>query len=472
MLNRFSKIAEDMRGLINDWSAPVLLAVSGGIDSMCMADLFSRLESPVPFAIAHCNFRLRADESDGDEVLVREWAESRGIVCHVRSFDTVGYSRERGVSIEMAARDLRYGWFSELCGEHGYAGVCVAHNANDNAETLILNMLRGSGLKGLSGMSQVSSLGTLKVMRPLLSFTRKQIEGHVFAHGVPYRDDSTNASSDYKRNRIRNEVFPIFEKINPSFIRTLNREMGYFTEAEEIVSDWASSLIPDMLQEGPECQRRISLPALLSHRHWRYLLYRMLGSYGFNSATIASIEDLLSSFRTLSGKRFLSDTHVLVTGRDELVIMENTSFLPLKSDPVVDEAVLTVRTASISHFRGHVIKVECLPWSSDMDLKQPEGTLVFDASGLRFPFVMRRWIKGDWLIPLGMKGKKKVSDLFTDLKYDEFMKEDALMIVDVSTKGMAESGHVAGVAGVRMDDRYKISETTKEIIRITIDHEE
>lgn len=481
MLNRFAKKVDEMRGLINGWSAPVLLAVSGGMDSMCMADLFNTLEEAVPFAVAHCNFRLRGEESDGDESMVRSWAEENGIVFHQKSFDTQAFASEKGISIEMAARELRYGWFEELCVRHGYKAVCVAHNANDNAETLMLNLLRGSGLKGLSGMSPVSVLpcGTVSgeriiLLRPLLQFTRKQIEGHVFARKVPYREDSTNASSDYKRNRIRNEVFPIFEKINPSFIRTLNREMGYFAEAEDIIDDWAAGMIPKITShpERPSChpehQRRISLPALMSQPRWRYLLYRILEPYGFNSATLGALEDLLSSSRTLSGKCFESEGYMLQTGRDELVIVPRLS----QTDPIAAGSILPVRTAGTHHFAGHDIRVEVLDRNPDMPLKQPAGVVVLDASRMRFPFVIRRWRHGDWFVPMGMKGKKKISDLFADLKYDEFMKNDALMIVDVQTSGLADAGHIAGVVGVRIDDRYKITETTEKIIRITLDHEE
>jgi tRNA(Ile)-lysidine synthase len=181
-------------------------------------------------AISH----LRGEESDGDEELVRTWASEHGVRIHVRDFDTETYARENGISIEMAARDLRYAWFAQLCLDHGYKAVSVAHNANDNAETLVLNMLRGAGLRGLSGMSVVSSVPgfpSIPLLRPLLDCTRKQIEGYMFAHKVSYREDSTNAMSEYKRNRIRNETFSIFETVNPSFVRTLNREMGYFSEA-------------------------------------------------------------------------------------------------------------------------------------------------------------------------------------------------------------------------------------------------
>lgn len=457
-----------------------LLAVSGGIDSMCMAEIFVRRYPCDRLAVAHCNFNLRGEESDGDEELVRRWAEEHGIRFHVRSFDTKAFAREHGVSIEMAARELRYRWFVELCAAGGYDEVAVAHNANDNAETLILNLLRGSGLKGLTGMSPVSELpyseGTsAKLVRPLLDMTRKQIEGFALANGVRYRNDSTNFSSEYKRNMLRNEVFPVFEKINPSVIRTLNRDMGYFTEVEAVVSDWAEEQLHDVLschhEEGSRPDVRISYTSLKSRKHWRYLLYHILQPYGFNSATIASLEDLLSSERTISGKRFEAEHYILLTERDVLRIIRR----PSKPDVAVQagngglnvDSIMPVRAAGTYHFNGRAFKVELLDLTPDMPLKQPEGVLVMDADRLRFPFVLRPWRDGDWLIPLGMRGKKKVSDLFADLKYDSLQKASAVMIADVRTEGMADNGHIAGVAGVRIDDRYRITSSTQRVIRIT-----
>ena len=492
MQRRFADIMTEMRGLINEWSAPsgftgkseaeVLLAVSGGIDSMCMAELFVALEPRVPFALTHCNFHLRGDESDGDEALVRAWASEHGVRIHVRDFDTEAYARENGISIEMAARDLRYAWFAQLCLEHGYKAVSVAHNANDNAETLVLNMLRGAGLRGLSGMSVVSSVPgfpTIPLLRPLLDCTRKQIEGYMFAHKVPYREDSTNAMSDYKRNRIRNEAFPIFETVNPSFVRTLNREMGYFSEAGEIVEDWCRSVAPSVVKEGDgDVELRIDVEELVKGKHWRYLLYYILEPYGFNSSVLASVEDLLSSSRTISGKRFESQEYEVLTGRGELLLRRKTSedlvdAAPFYGNPrhgvgrtVADEPVMPVRGAGTYHFNGQSFMVEVLDHTPDMPLKQPDGVLIMDADKLRFPFVLRRWRSGDWLVPFGMRGKKKVSDLFTDLKYDALQKAAAVMIVDTRSEGMAESQHVSAVVGVRIDDRYKVSSSTRKIIRI------
>ena len=211
----------------------LLVAVSGGVDSMCLAEKV-RLEGG-PFAIAHCNFGLRGAESDADEALVRAWAEKAGVVCHVRRFDTLARASADGISVEMAARRLRYHWFGELCREFGYSAVAVAHNANDNAETLILNLLRGTGLRGLLGMKASGFLpdpdyAHIPLLRPLLGLTREEIETFAREHGITWREDSSNAANDYKRNKIRNQVFPVFREINPSFVQTLNRDMERFAE--------------------------------------------------------------------------------------------------------------------------------------------------------------------------------------------------------------------------------------------------
>ena len=546
MLNRFKHTVEEMRGLIDDSrSAPsvissespsvissersesrnlYLLAVSGGIDSMCLADLWLRCFGAESFAIAHCNFHLRGEESDGDEALVTKWAEENGVLLHRVDFDTAGYAAENGLSIEMAARELRYTWFGELCDKHGYNAVVVAHHADDNAETLVLNMVRGAGLKGLTGMKPVSPLSfraisplsfraseasrEIYILRPLLTFTRKQIEGHVFAWKVPYREDSTNSSVEYRRNSIRHEVFPLFERMNPSYVRTLNREMTYLSDASSIVEDWCKAHIPHVLVPQPSepssplsfrpseasGEISISIPRLLEIPQWRYLLYYILEPYGFNTSVLESLENLLTSGRTISGKRFESAGYVLRTERESLVVCIRTSSnsplssrvnspqssratspqssrvnspLSFRASEASREIYTTIRTPGAYHVNGRRILVETLLWTPDMPLKQPAGTLIFDAAKLKFPFVCRVWRNGDWLIPLGMKGKKKLSDLFTDLKYSHFEKESSLVIVDCNGD-YAEKQHVSAVLPVRIDDRYKVTSDTKEIIRIRI----
>ena len=496
MLNRFRHIVEEMRGLIDDSrSASFLLAVSGGIDSMCLADLWVRAFGADSCALAHCNFNLRGEDSDADEALVAKWADDHKVLLHKASFKTAEYASENGLSIEMAARELRYRWFGDLCGEHGYCAVVVAHHADDNAETLVLNMVRGAGLKGLTGMKSMSSLplsfrpseasGEIYLLRPLLTFTRKQIEGHVFTWKVPYREDKTNSSVEYRRNSIRHEVFPLFERMNPSYVRTLNREMTYLKDASDIVEDWCRAQLEKVLR--PNChlerakrvEKSVSIPSLLSVPQWRYLLYYILEPYGFNSATLESIEALLMSDRTVSGKRFESEEYILRMERGHMLVSRKiagqagndatpvipglTSVTPgLTGDPFT-----VVRAPGAYHHCGQRITVEVLPWNSGMTLKQPAGTLIFDAAKLTFPFVLRSWRNGDWMIPLGMKGKKKVSDLFADLKYGHVEKDTALIVVDCKGDS-AQKQHVAAVIPVRLDDHYKVTGHTKEIIRITL----
>ncbi len=218
----------------------LLVAVSGGVDSMCLAEKV-RLEGG-PFAIAHCNFGLRGTESDADEALVRAWASARGIPVHVKQFETQAFAAEQGISVEMAARRLRYHWFGQLCSEFGYSAVAVAHNANDNAETLILNLLRGTGLRGIVGMKASGFLpdpdyAHIPLLRPLLGMTREDIEAFAREHGLTWREDSSNASNNFKRNKIRNLVFPVFREINPSFVQTLNRDMERFADELAFLAD-------------------------------------------------------------------------------------------------------------------------------------------------------------------------------------------------------------------------------------------
>ena len=511
MLKQFAKKIEDIMRLIGETqsasfchpeqgeksSVRFLLAVSGGMDSMCMLDLFSRVVPVSDFAIAHCNFSLRGEESDGDQILVEERAKELGVEIFVKKFDTISFAQERGISIEMAARELRYEWFGQLCQDHGFDALAVAHNANDNAETLVLNLLRGTGLDGLHGIAEVQGRTDCclhwppptswappptrgcedansdnqavpqmrcPVVRPLMGVTRKQIEGYVMAMKVAYRNDSTNFESDYKRNRIRNEVFPIFEKVNPSFVKTFNREIGYFAEAGAIVEDWCRAQLPNVLiSYEAEGSVMISLPALLSTNHWRYLLYYILQPYGFNSATLLSLEDLLDSNRTVSGKRFESSTHILYTERDSLVVR------PIPNLRISDHCLsdIVVRGAGIYNLNGVRWQVQLVEKTPDFTLKQPVGTVIMDADKMAFPFICRPWRQGDWFVPFGMKGRKKVSDLFADLKFTQIEKSKVLMLIDCRGD-LAENQHVAGVLGYRVDDRYKVDDTTKNIILITI----
>lgn len=320
-----------------------LLAVSGGIDSICLASLFLNSSAGRRFAVAHCNFHLRGEDSDSDEALVAAWCGRNGVRYHKADFDTEQYASSHNISIEMAARELRYDWFASLCLDNGYYGVAVAHNANDNAETLILNLLRGTGLRGITGM-QVETvvpvtrdeLSGVRLLRPMLSFSRKQIEEYVAANSLEYHDDRTNAETVYKRNRIRHLVFPVFEGLNPSFLTTFAREMNAFSEVQEIADDYFISVRESVCEPaGKDELLRVNAVRLCHLKHYKYVLYRLLEAYGFRDRLLEPVVRLLESGKTFSGKVFEAPGYELITAGECLIVRKAARVVP--ESPVISE---------------------------------------------------------------------------------------------------------------------------------------
>lgn len=392
---------------------------------MYMAERAPELFPGAVFAVAHCNFGLRGSESDGDELFVREWCRDTGTECFVRRFDTAGYSRTQGVSIEMAARELRYAWFRELCEEHGFEAVAVAHNADDNAETLILNLLRGTGIRGIRGMG-----GREGVLRPLLGTSRSDIRKWMSEHGRRWREDSTNSDSTYRRNLIRNEVFPLFSKINPSFIKTLNADMHRFAQADDIAEEYVRTAAERaVLDDGS-----ISVAALKDDPHREFVLWRLLEDSGISADEFSALIRTLEEGRQYAGRRFGP-----VTGTSGRLIMKNGT----RPD-------------------GRKVRVEILERNELESLKQPEGILIADADILPPPLKIRRWRPGDWMVPFGMKGRKKVSDIFTDLHVPVTEKE-GVMVVEL------DGSHVAALLPYRIDDSVRVTDSTARVLRITLE---
>lgn len=523
-----------------------LLAVSGGIDSICLASLFLN-SAGRRFAVAHCNFHLRGEDSDSDEALVAAWCGRNGVRYHKADFDTEQYALAHSVSIEMAARELRYDWFASLCKDNGYYGVAVAHNANDNAETLILNLLRGTGLRGITGM-QVETvvpvtrdeLSGVRLLRPMLSFSRKQIEEYVAANSLEYHDDRTNAETVYKRNRIRHLVFPVFESLNPSFLTTFAREMNAFSEVQEIADDYFLSVRESVCEPaGKDELLRVNAVRLSHLKHYKYVLYRLLEAYGFRDRLLEPVVRLLESGKTFSGKVFEAPGYELITAGECLIVRKAARVLP--GSPVISELAdahgdrvnvqgnlrgcVTVGTpvgvqvgkrgsvmvgkwggtqndaqvdkhggtpggaqvdkqggesspvASVNHGLG-----ECFGLAGRGSASRSRGMLMtggpvineneacsvvrttgeyvfddfrvnvsvseagadpvadakslareeiaaFSSEALTFPFLLRGWQNGDWMRPVGLNGKKKLSDIFTGLRLSIEEKSRALVIV-------------------------------------------
>lgn len=446
MQERFDRI---LKGLLPDGEA-VLLAVSGGVDSMCMAELFLNSTAKVRFALAHCNFHLRGEESDSDEALVREWAESHGVIFIKKDFDTKEYAASNGVSIEMAARELRYTWFAEVCRERGFAALAVAHNANDNAETMILNMLRGTGVKGMTGMRGSSLLpgSDARLIRPLLGFTRKDIHEYAVSHGLQWHEDSTNADSAYKRNCIRNEVFPLFERLNPSFLTTMNENMERFAQVQSVADEYVRSVSAEIARLEDNGLPVIERQKLTSKKDWEYVLFRLLEPFGFTSSVVADLVSVLKSGGTVSGRTFVAHEYLAVTSAREIVI-----------SPVAELAEatdLTINGPGTYSLNGIKFSVSL---SDDVkDVKTSVGETKLD---LPFPFTIRHWQPGDWMRPLGMRGRKKLSDMFVDLKLDILEKKKALVIAD-------EGSHVLALVGHRIDDSVKVTKDTSSVTVIRL----
>ena len=428
----------------------MLLAVSGGIDSMTMADLFLHSALRLPLAVAHFNFHLRGADSEGDEAMVASWCAEKGVPFFRNEADTSGYAAERGLSVEMAARELRYAWFAELCREQGFTHLAVAHNLDDNAETLLLHLLRGTGMRGLSGIREagplpgadgVSGPEGVRLIRPLLGFSRREIEAYAVRAGVPFRVDATNADTSIARNRLRHEVFPQLAQINPSFLRTFQTEMRHFGEAGQLLDALFEEGRSDIASER-DGALVINIPALLQKGQCGWWLYRLLEGYGFNADQLDSIE---RSLNALSGKEFLSATHRLVKDRRELRVY------PLAVGPDDLTGLLDVRTFTV------------MP---GFDPKQkPEDVLFVDADLVRLPLAARPPKDGDRFRPFGMhRGSKLLSDFFTDLKLDVEQKRREVVVTTTNEKG---DEVIVAIAGRRIDDRFKITAATRTVAAIS-----
>ena len=425
---------------------------------MFMAEMARFIFPGSTFGVAHCNFGLRGEESDGDEAFVRRWCETKGIPFIVSYFDTRQYAAEKGLSLEMAARELRYRRFAEICREKGYDAVAVAHNAEDNAETFLLNLLRGTGTKGLRGMSEDCVIEGCRVLRPLLTTGRDAIRDWLKLTGKQWREDSTNGDTAIKRNRLRKSVLPAFSRINPSWLATLRRDMEHICQVDDIAEDfWKDALSNDLIiKEEPAPIVSIDLYLLNYLGHREYLLARALEPYGFSQGTLEALCRLLDEGGTISGKTFEAPLWRIETSAEKLWIRPRAEVLPEES--------LLIPAPGDYRLVGRLIRIETLP-AEEISFYCEPGTGVFtDADALPFPFVIRHWHNGDWFRPLGMRGRKKLSDFFTGLKWSLTQKREALVVV---APGQDES-RVAAVLGIRPDDKFKVKEKTKTILRITI----
>ena len=440
-INRYHLIAEGDK---------LILALSGGIDSMVLADVLQKAK--VEFVAAHCNFHLRGEESDGDEKFVREFAEKRGIRCFVKHFETEKYAAENGVSIEMAARDLRYAWFEKLRQQLGYDKIAVAHHADDQAETFFINLLRGAGLRGLKGMQPQNGV----IIRPLLWASREQIHQYALENRITWREDHTNAETVYLRNRIRNQLLPVFDELQPEAQQGLHKSLEHLASENELYRALLNEKLEQIVEQNGDIQRLLfsalqfdsvgpstgSGTLALSFQ----LLFEWLRQYGFNTDQCQFIYEAME---TGIGNKYYSQTHQLVIGRNELQLSE------IKS---VEEEEIQIGMGEKEILLPVHLCFSKLEKTNDFIIDKSFEVAQLDFDKLHFPLTLRHWHHGDRFHPLGLKGSKLLSDFFVDQKFTEWQKQNTWLLV-------SSNDDILWMVGHRIDDRYRVTSKTKTIFR-------
>lgn len=416
----------------------VLLAVSGGKDSVLMAHLFKL--AGYNFGIAHCNFALRGDESLRDKNFVSALAEELQVPFYFINFDTQTYAITHKVSIQMAARNLRYQFFEQVRQQHGYQKIAIAQHQNDAIETVLINLVRGTGIAGLHGISQNRG----NIIRPLLSFTSDEIAQIVKQNNFTYVEDNSNASTKYMRNRIRLAVIPELKKLNPSLETTFKNNLNYFSQLEYFLNNEVQKT-RNLLFVYHQNTISVSINQLKALQP--LIIFELLKPFGFNRTTITDIIGVLEKH---SGRQFSSTTHQLVLDRENIVI---------KPIPIHPATEIKIEASDIEVFFMDKRFTQTVLNQTPTNLKTNLNTLFVDADKLFYPLTLRNWQQGDAFIPFGMNGEKKVSDFFINQKLSIFQKAETPILVN-------GNGQIIWICGLRSDDRFKISAQTKKVITI------
>jgi tRNA(Ile)-lysidine synthase len=403
----------------------ILLAASGGLDSTVLLHLLVKLEYTT--AVAHANFQLRGEESEQDEAWVRQLASDFQLPFYTQRFETNNYATENGLSIQLAARHLRYTWFDALCEKLNCDFVATAHHLNDNLETVLLNFTRGAGLTGLQGIPQKKG----RIIRPLLPFSRMEIEQYARDHGLTWREDSSNSSDDYSRNFIRHQVVPKLKELNPSLEETFSRNTERLHAADELARRELKGLRESyVLQSGRHTKILKSLVGLFQYP--APVLLELIKDYGFN---LNQCIEVVLAVPGQPGKQFFSSTHQLVIDREHLIIsVQKDKPGEVQIEEGVDEVVLGSLVLKIGNSAG-------------AEINPGKGVARLDKAKLRFPLLWRTWRPGDSFFPLGMEHRKKLSDFLVDNKISLTDKEDVTVL--------ESGGEIAWVVGYRIDNRFK-----------------
>lgn len=414
----------------------LLLAVSAGLDSMVMLHLFQQL--PYPISVAHVNFGLRGEESEGDEAFIRDYCQKHSITIYTKKVDTHEYKATHKLSVQMAARALRYTWFHQLLASEGIDQLMVAQHADDSIETTFINIIRGTGIAGLKGVvsNEIAS-------RPLLCFSRKEILAYAHANGIEWREDSSNKKDDYLRNKLRNKILPLLDEVSDTWRDNLLQLQTDLEESNLILNKYYEEHVAEIFSNN-----QINIQAVNNLPFGRWMFRKLLKKFGFSHDTIT---DIVAKVDIQKGKYFESEEY-------RIRKQENYFSVEKKEDIGVDFASIFIRVEDTELIlEGSTIGLEVLP-KERFDQKFIPTDVYLDADTLAFPLLLRKWQAGDWFMPLGMKGKKKLSDYFVDRKFTIQQKENTFVIVS--------EDNIVCILGHQTDERYKVTDETTTIYHI------
>jgi len=418
----------------------LIIAISGGVDSVVLAHLCQRLE--LIFALAHCNFNLRGEESNADEDFVLKLAEQLDVEIFIQNFNTQAYADDNKRSIQMAARELRYDWFAELAEQLQFDYILTAHHADDNLETFLINFTRGTGLNGLTGIPEVND----NIVRPLLSFSREVIETYARENTIKWREDSSNSSRKYLRNKLRHTVVPILKEINPQLLDSFQSTIKNLNDTADIVDESLNAVAKRAIVNIDDNGITYKVSEFKKVNNSKAYLFEMFKEYGF-----AEWNDVVNLLDAETGKFVKSNTHRLIKHREYLILAD------LCHSEQSEESLLIKHTdKSIETSLGILFLDE-----ADAVFGNSKTTINVDKNKLVFPLELRRWKEGDYFYPSGMKGKKKISKYLKDEKLSLVEKENIWLLTS--------NNEVIWIIGKRADERYKVINETKQILRIKLE---
>lgn len=415
----------------------LLLATSGGIDSMVMVDLFHKENFEI--SIAHCNFQLRGIESFEDQKFIENFADKNNIPIFITQFDTKAFAEDYKLSIQVAARELRYNWFYELLETENFDYILTAHHADDNLETFLINLSRGTGIEGLTGIPQQND----KVIRPLLAFSRNEIEAYANDNQVKWREDSSNASDKYLRNKIRQQLVPVLKDLNPEFLTAFQKTQDYLQQTQTMAEDAAIMVYQQVAQEAND-EIHFNLKKLKKLPNYQSYLYQWLSEFGFSAW-----KDIDALADAETGKQIFAPEFRLIKARDFLILA------PKKTTEEVTEFTIEKETSEVK------IPINLTFSAVDSIMVTSNKTIFTDAEKLQFPLTLRRWNEGDVFEPFGMNGQSK--------KVGKFLKDEKLSLAEKEKIWLlCSQNQIVWIVGLRADERFKVSEKTKNILQIVL----